>query len=122
MLERRKYKRLGLNKDSVAVAFVTNSSPYFTTAGRVADVSDAGVRLSHFGGRLPPHSSLELDIILPGGIASMQKLTGDSIWDVETRTEPRARHCGIRFRNLTDDQKSFVEYIIRNYATSSAES
>jgi hypothetical protein len=91
-------------------------------AGRVTDIFDAGLALSHFGGRLPPHSSLEVDIILPGGIANMKKLTGDSIWEMEVQGESRARRCGVRFRNLTDDQKVFLEYLIRNYTLSGVES
>ena len=122
VVERRKHKRFGLGRDPVAVAFVTNSAPDFCMAGRVTDVSDGGLSLSHFGRRLPPHSSLKLDIILPGGVASMKKLTGDSIWDVEMRGELQARRCGIRFPNLTDDQKAFVEYLIRTYTSSGAES
>jgi hypothetical protein len=99
------------------VAFVTNSLPDFTAAGRVTDIGDGGLALSHFGGRLPPHSSLELDIILLGGIANRRKMTGDSIWDSETQGELRTRRCGIRFRNLADHQKAFVEYLIQNHTT-----
>ena len=92
--------------------------------GRVTDIGDGGLALFRFGGRLPPHSSLELDIILPGRIANMKKkkITGDSIWDLETLGELHTSRCGIRFRNLTDDQKAFVEYVIRNYTTPGAES
>ena len=122
IVERRKHKRFGLGREPVAVAFVTKSAPEFCTAGRVTDIGDAGLALSHFGGRLPPGSSLDLHIILSGGIASMQKLTGDSIWAMEVQGEPRERRCGIRFRNLTDDQKGFLEYIIRNYTSSGTES
>jgi hypothetical protein len=122
VFERRKHKRFGLGRDPVAVAFVTNSAPEFCMVGRVTDIGDAGLALSHFGGSLPPHSSLELDIKLSGGIARMRKLTGDSIWDMEVQGEVRQRRCGIRFRNLTDYQKDFLEYIIRNYTSSGTKS
>ena len=122
MLERRKHKRFGLVGDPIAVAFVTKSSPDFCMAARVADIGSGGLALSHFGGRLPPHSLLNLDIILPGGIAGITKIMGDSIWDLETQGEPRLRRCGIRFRNLTDDQKAFVEYLIQSCTTPGAES
>ncbi len=122
MVERREHKRFGLGRDPVAVAFVTNCAPEFCTAARVTDIGDAGLALSYFGGRLTLDSSLDLHIILPGGIASMQKLMGDSIWDMEVQGEPRERRCGLRFQNLTDDQKGFLEYIIRNYTSSGAES
>lgn len=52
----------------------------------------------------------------------MKKLTGDSIWDMEVQGESWARRCGVRFRNLTDDQKAFLEYLIGNYTSSGAES
>jgi hypothetical protein len=122
MVERRKHKRFCLGSDPVAVAFVNNSVPHLAMAGRVIDISDDGLALSHFGGRLPTHSSLELDIILPGGIANTKKLRGDSIWDTETQGQLRARRCGIRFRNLTDDQKAFLEYVIRHHTTAAADS
>ncbi len=121
-IERRSHKRFGLGSDPAAVAFITNYAPQFCTAGRVTDICDAGLAFSHFGGRLPPHGSLQVDIILPGGIANMKKLTGDSIWDMEVQGESRARRCGVRFRNLTDDQKAFLEYLIGNYTSSGAES
>jgi hypothetical protein len=59
---------------------------------------------------------------LSRGKASMQKLTGDSIWDVEVQGELSERRCGIRFRNLTDYQRDFLEHIIRNYTSSGTES
>ncbi len=122
MVERRKHKRFGLGSDPVAVAFVNNSAPHLALAGRVIDISDDGLALSHFGGRLPTHSSLELDIMLAGGMANTKKLKGNSIWDTRTQGELRARRCGIRFRNLTDDQKAFLEYLIRNHTTAAVES
>jgi hypothetical protein len=123
VVERRKHMRFGLVGDPVAVAFVTSSSPDFVVAGRVTDIGDGGLALSHFGGRLPHNDSLELDIILPGGIsATKRSLRGNSIWDITAHSESRARRCGIRFRNLTDDQKALVEYLIRNHTTAAAES
>lgn len=122
MVERRKHKRFSLVRGTVATAFITNSSPHFVMAGGVTDIGHGGLALCHFGGRLPPHSSLEVDIILPGGIANMKKLTGDSIWDMEVQGESRARRCGVRFRNHTDDQKAFLEYLIRKYTSPGVES
>jgi hypothetical protein len=119
VFERRKHKRFGLGREPVAVAFVTNCSPKFC---RVTDIGDAGLALSYFGGRLPPDSSLDLHIILSGGIASTQKLMGDSIWDMQVQGKPRERRCGIRLRNLRDDQKGFLEYIVRDYTSSGTES
>ncbi len=119
-VERRKHKRFVLGRDTVAVTFVTNSSPHLVMAGRVTDIGQGGLALSHFGGRLPLNDSLELDIILPGGMsATKRRLRGNSMWDITVHGESRARRCGIRFRNLTDDQKALVEYLIRNHTPSS---
>jgi len=116
MVERRKHRRFGLVDDPVGVAFVTNSSPDLVVAGRVTDIGHGGLALSHFGGSLPLKDSLELDIILPGGMsATKRRLRGNSMWDITAHGESRARLCGIRFRNLTDDQKALVEYLIRNH-------
>ena len=123
MVERRKHNRCGLGGEPVAVAFATSSSPHFVMAGRVTDIGYGGLALSHFGGRLPMNDSLMLDMVLPGGIsATKRRLRGDSIWDITAHSESRARRCGIRFRNLTDDQKALVEYLIRNHTTAAAES
>lgn len=119
-VERRKHKRFVLGGDPVAVTFVTNSSPHLVMAGRVTDIGHGGLALSHFGGRLPLKDSLELDIILPGGMsATKRRLRGNSMWDRTVHGESRARRCGIRFRNLTDDQKALVEYLIRSHTPSS---
>ena len=121
MVERRKHKRSSLGGDPVAVAFITKSSPHFVMAARVTDIGYGGLALSHFGGRLPHKHSLELDIILPGGIsATKRRLRGDRIWDITGHSESRARRCGIRLLNLTDDQKALVEYLIRNHTTAGA--
>jgi len=123
MVERRKHKRFRLVGGPVVVAFATSSSPHFVMAGRVTDIGYGGLALSHFGGRLPMNGSLMLDMVLPGGIsATKRRLRGDSIWDITAHSESRARRCGIRFLNLTDDQKAFLEYLIRNYTSSGAES
>jgi hypothetical protein len=92
-------------------------------AGRVNDIGYGGLALSHFGGRLPMNDSLMLDMVLPGGIsATKRRLRGDSIWDITAHSESRARRCGIRFLNLTDDQKALVEYLIRNHTTAATAS
>ena len=122
MVERRKHKRCGLGGEPVAVAFITNSSPHFVMAGRVTDIGYGGLALSHFGGRLPQRTSLELDIILSRGLGNIKKLMGDCSWDIEMRGELRARRCGIRFQNLTANQRAFVKYLIQKYARAGAES
>jgi len=121
-VERRKHKRFVLGGDPIAVTFVTDSSPHLVMAGKVIDIGHGGLALFHFGGRLPLKDSLELDIILPGGMsATKRRLRGNSMWDITVHGESRARRCGIRFRNLTDDQKALVEDLIRNH-TPAAES
>ena len=122
MVERRKHNRFSLVKDTVAAAFITNSSPHFVMAARVTDIGHGGLALSHLGGRLPQGTSLELDIILSGGLGNIKKLTGDCSWDVGMQGELRARRCGIRFQNLTANQKAFMKYLIRKYARAGAES
>jgi len=123
MVGRRKHKRFCLVGDPVAVAFVTDASPHFVMAARVTDIGHGGLGLSHFGGRLPLKNPIELDLILPGGIsATKRRLRGHSIWDIIPHGESRARRCGIRFRNLTDDQKALVEYLIRNHTTAATKS
>jgi hypothetical protein len=91
-------------------------------AGRVTDIGHGGLALSHYGSRLPQRTSLELDILLPGKTLSAKNLTGESIWDKDTQGQLPTRQCGIRFRNLTDDQKALVEYLIRNHTTAAAKS
>ena len=122
MVERRKHNRFSLVRDTVVAAFITNYSPHFVMAGRVTDIGYGGLALSRFGGRLPHRTSLQLDILLPGKALSIRNLTGESIWDKDTRGQLPARRCGMRFRNLTDDQKALVEYLIRNHTTAAAKS
>jgi hypothetical protein len=115
MVERRKHPRFSVVRDRVAAAFITNSSLHFVMASRVTDIGYGGLALSHFGGRLPQHTSLELDIVLPGKTLSIRNLTCESIWDEDRQGQLPARRCGMRFRNLTDDQTASLKYLIRNY-------
>jgi hypothetical protein len=116
-LERRKRKRLKLVCD--AVAFVRISRPDCLMVARIIDISHHGLTIRHFGDELPPHTLLELDIVLPGGEAFLAELPGVTIWDAEIQSEARGhyptRQCGIEFRNLTDAQKSYVQSLIRHY-------
>jgi hypothetical protein len=122
MVERRKHNRFSLARDTVAAAFITNSLPHFVMAARVTDIGHGGLALSHLGGRLPQGTSLELNILLPGKTLSIRNLTGERIWDKNTQGQLPTRRCGMRFLNITDDQKALVEYLIRNHTTAAAKS
>jgi hypothetical protein len=115
--ERRKGKRLKLVCD--AIAFVRISRPDCVMVARIVEISHHGLTIRHFGEELPPHTLLELDIVLPGGEAFLSELPGMTIWDAEIDSETRghypARQCGIEFQNLTDAQKSYVRSLIRHY-------
>jgi hypothetical protein len=121
MVEQRKHPRFSVVRDRVAAAFITNSSLNFVMASRVTDIGYGGLALSHFGGRLPQHTSVELDILLSGKTLGIKNLTGESIWNKDTHGQLPVRRCGIQFHNLTDDQKASLKYLIRNY-TSAAKS
>jgi hypothetical protein len=116
-VERRIRKRRKLVCD--AVAFVRTSHPGTIMVAKVIDISPDGLSLSHFGNELPEHTSLEMDIVLPGGDAFLPELPGEITWDSESNGEPRAlypnRRCGIRFRNLTVAERSYVGSLIRHY-------
>jgi hypothetical protein len=116
-VERRTRRRLKLACD--AVAFVRTSHPDTIMVAKVIDISPDGLSLSHFGNELPEHTSLEMDIVLPGGDAFLPDLRGEITWDSESNGEPKAlypkRRCGIRFGNLTDAEKSYVRSLIRHY-------
>lgn len=114
---RREHRRLKLVCD--AVAFVRTSHPDSIMVAKVIDIGPDGLSLAHFGNELPEHTSLELDIVLPGGDAFLPELPGEITWDSQSDGEPKAlypkRRCGIRFVGLTDAEKSYVRSLIRNY-------
>jgi hypothetical protein len=119
--ERRKHQRFNLVGDTVAAASITSSAPDFVMAAKVTDIGVVGLALTHYSCKLPQYSSLELGIVLPGETLKISNLTGESIWDQDTKSQLPARRCGMRFRNLTHDQKASLQYLIRNYTTKGAE-
>jgi hypothetical protein len=121
VVERRKHQRFNLVRDTVAAASITSSAPDCVMAGRVTNIGGGGLALAHYNCKLPQCTSLELGIVLPGETLSIRNLTGETIWDEDTQDQLPARRCGMRFRNLTDDQKASLKYLIRNYTTEGAE-
>jgi hypothetical protein len=119
--ERRKNQRLNLVRDMVVAASITSSAPDFVMAAKVTNIGVGGLALTHHSCKLPQYTSLELGIVLPGETVKIRNLTGESIWDQDTQSQVPARRCGMRFRNLTDDQKASLQYLIRNYTTKGEE-
>lgn len=116
-LERRKHKRFELICD--AVSFIRSSRPNHITVATIVDISPAGLSVLHFSEQLPPSTSLDLDIVLPGGEALLPELTGRIQWDAvvngpRIRLFPQ-RQCGIVFCDLTEVQQSYVRSLIRYY-------
>lgn len=122
VVERREHQRFNLVRGTIAAASITSSAPDCVMAARVTNIGSGGLALAHYNCRLPQRTSLELGIVLPGETLSIRNLTGESIWDEDPQGQVPARQCGMRFCNLTDDQKASLKYLIRNYTTEVAES
>lgn len=116
-IERRNYKRFNLLTD--AVAFVRMSGPDCTTAGKITNISMDGLKLLHLCGKLSPDLSIEIDVALPGEIGLLENLSGKIVFDCDSESENigvfPARQCGVRFEDLTDDQKCYLRRLIDNH-------
>jgi len=118
LVERRKYKRFQVQENTFALLRAQVSK-----LGRVIDISKGGLafRYVSIGERLK--GPLEVDLLLPHHDFSLNKLPVKIISNFEIASETpfrslTLRRVGVQFGELTQKQKSRLEYFIQNHTIS----
>lgn len=92
--------------------------------GSIIDLSSDGLCLQYINNRERPYQSNRLGILNSNKPLFIDKLPFETVYDVEVTEDdlqPRylpLRRCGVRFKELTRDQKADLKNLIQNYTTS----
>ena len=114
--DRRKRKRLRV-QDGVFVIL----SPSDAGVGRVIDISMDGLSFDYVTTQDPSGEPTELEIFVTDSAFRLYKIPCKTITDLKTfeipQTRSHRRRVGIQFGDLTERQKSQMEYFIQKYTT-----
>jgi hypothetical protein len=113
--ERRFHQRFEACSGAIA-------SPRFELVGQIVNISETGLEFRYVASRERTQESTVLSIDLTDHTFRLAQLPFKVVWDFATpqdfSTGPVSlRHCGVEFRNLTDDQRRALRYFIQSHTT-----
>ncbi len=116
MLERRKYKRLQVQNDAIAVL-----RPIVDKRGPIIDISRGGLAFRYITAKNSPDRSSKLDILLSDLSFCLGSLPIRTVCDFEVTSElafgyTKTRRCSVQFRELTQEQMSLLDHFIENHS------
>lgn len=115
--ERRRHKRF-LVPDGTLAVFGRSR----TIVGSLIDISMGGLAFRYVTDEELPRDASEIDILLAEGLSHLYGLPCETVYDIETANRTRLaimteRRRGLKFGELSPNQKLHLEYFIRNYTT-----
>jgi hypothetical protein len=118
--ERRGNKRFHASTGAFAVL-----GPNSTKVGRVIDISLSGLAFRHVDRKEALRGLHELDVFTIDDDFHVNKITFETVSDYEIVNEGplammKSRQSGLRFGELTPDQRSLLEYFIQNHTSGEA--
>ena len=115
-VEQRQCKRFRVREDTV----VTFRSPE-AGMGRLIDISVNGLTFDWVTSEVLPIEATKLDICRADSLFILYNLPCQCIWELsiyEKRpTSLHRKRCGVKFGELTSDQKSQLDHFIQNHTT-----
>ncbi len=114
-IERRRNRRYKAREGTVALL----GEP-LNIMGSVIDVSEGGLAFRYISNGKRPSESFELDILYSQQLVYIDKMPFKTVSDAEMTGESASklfpvRRCGVQFGELTEAQKSKLEYLIQNH-------
>jgi hypothetical protein len=114
-IERRVHKRYKAREGTVAFL----GEP-LNIMGSVIDVSKGGLAFRYIANGKRPSESFELDILYSHEPVYIDRMPFRTVSDTEITGESGSklfplRRCGVQFGELTEVQKSQLEYLIENH-------
>jgi hypothetical protein len=120
-VERRKHERISVAGRADAVLF----GPDFTKGVQIVDVSKGGLSFRYVNGQKPLNGPLELDILWDHIDVFLLKLKIRAVSDFQVANEfllgvIPIRRCGVQFVDLTPDQISQLEHVVKKHGVAQA--
>lgn len=119
--ELRKEKRLKARYGAMASFFPPNPD-FSLVIGKLIDISSRGFALQYYAKGSPHSVSSHLEIFgIYRPLIHIDRIPGTIVYDYEvnegTRSVLKERRCGVQFGELSNDQRSRLDYFLENYAT-----
>jgi hypothetical protein len=112
-VERRKHERF-----EVPIGAFVVLGPHSTQVGRIIDISMGGLAFRHVDKEQPSDALHELDVFHIENDFCLKHLPCETVSALETYESPFGsfviRESAVQFGDLTSDQRSQLEYFIRN--------
>jgi hypothetical protein len=98
--------------------------PQFTKLGKLKDISRSGLAFEYVTSEGRKEDSLEMDIFISGARFHLSNVPVRTIYDTKVGVDNytltpfvERRRCGVEIGELTDSQRSQLEYFIHNFGT-----
>ncbi|UCD86881.1 MAG: PilZ domain-containing protein [Desulfobacterales bacterium] len=116
MVERRKHNRFEVPMGAFIVL-----GPHFTKVGRIIDISMGGIAFRHVDKEEPSNGLYQVDLFHMNSDFCLKNLPCQTLWHRTTDEIPftsiTMRRSGLRFGELTPNQRSLLQYFIQNHTT-----
>ena len=117
IIERRKYKRFGVQDGSLVVYGLHSDK-----VGQIIDMSMGGLAFSDTSSGDQSNGSFELDILLTDHGFYLEKVPVQTVSNLKIANEPSTvstttRRHGVQFKDLAQNQTSKLEYFLQKHTT-----
>ena len=117
LVERRKHTRSRVHAGIFAAL-----SPQFGAAGQIVDISRGGLAFRYVVSQQRSNQPCKLSILLPDGSSGLDGVPFKPVWDCPIPYDfsfgaLTFGRCGVQFKELTDNQKSCLDHLIRDRTT-----
>ena len=125
LVERRQYTRFHI-AGLMGYAVVKRGWLRSPVMGDIVDIGMGGLSFRYVARGKPRYKPSHLDILLTDGSFHLERIPLEThLWDFEMDNETSVRfptrRCGVKFGDLTDDQKSGLRYFIQFHTTADPE-
>ena len=123
-IERRRHKRFRIDELTFLIF-----RPEFQHLGKIKDISEGGVSFERLDLEEGNDHELdgEIDIFSSGGSFYASGIQCKTVWEIDVLENSAflfnlrvGRHCGLRFVDLTDEQRSQISSFLRNHEEQSS--
>ncbi|MCP4111101.1 MAG: PilZ domain-containing protein [Desulfobacteraceae bacterium] len=115
LTERRKYRRYRAIDGIITMLGFPSK-----IMGSILDMSHGGLSFQYIVDNEPPYESMELDILYTDKLIYIDKVPFKAVFDIDICDGTSSalfplRRCGVKFGELTNEQKGQLEHLILNY-------
>ena len=111
-VEQRNHKRHPVQNGALVVL-----KPEYVKLGHIIDISMDGLAFRYVDEKQPSGRPSELEIFFADNRFHLDKVPCKTVSDFVTDPLIGFRRCNVRFKELTDNQKSLLEDFIHNHTT-----